>query len=48
MEYKGSVQLIIDAIHNSQDLYYKNPFGAVECDSNIDIRIKIEAETGIE
>lgn len=41
MEYKGSVQLIIDAIHNSQDLYYKNPFGAVECDSNIDIRIKI-------
>ena len=32
---------MIEAIHNSQDLYYKSPFGAVECDSNIEIKIKI-------
>lgn len=32
---------MLDAIHNSQKLHYKNPFGAVECESKIDIKINI-------
>lgn len=32
---------MLDVIHNSQELFYRNPFGAVECESEIDIKIKI-------
>ena len=32
---------MLDAIHNSQDIFYRNPFGAIECESEMDIKIKI-------
>lgn len=32
---------MLDAIHNSQETFFKDPFGAVECKSNIDLKIKI-------
>lgn len=32
---------MLDIIHNSQELFYRNPFGAVECGNVIDIKIKI-------
>ena len=39
---------MIEIIHNSYDLFYRNPFGAVENGSDINIAIKIKAEENIE
>lgn len=36
---------MIEAIHDSHDLFYRSPFGAVECESNIAIKIKINKKT---
>lgn len=32
---------MLDAIHNSQESFFKSPFGAVECESNVELKIKI-------
>lgn len=39
---------MLEVVHNSQELFYKSPFGAVECESNIDIKIKINKKYNID
>ena len=39
---------MLDIFHNSHDLFYRSPFGAVECGSSINIKIKINKTYNIE
>ena len=39
---------MLDIIHNSQELFYRSPFGAVECESVIDIKIRINKKHKVE